>query len=168
MRGRKIATIFVFGVLALITLSAFSWVHHSMSGDVCSVPEDKPGASIFKDAVAALDKIIDLGLTFSTTLAGLGAALIMGWKTGVKLTYPSRLIILSATLFFVQSALYAITWRFWISDLLRTQCYEWLQDDHLKRLFSMHMGFFFLGLASIGVLVISSFFAEQPKDVEDN
>jgi hypothetical protein len=167
MRQRKIATIFVFGVLALIAISASSWVESSTAVAVCSVPEDKPGSGIFKDAVAVLDKIIDLGLTLSTTLAGLGSALIMGWKTGIKLTYTSRLILLSATLFFVQSALYAITWRYWISELLRIQCYEWLQDDHLQRLFAMHLSFFFLGLASIGVLVISSFFAEQPRHVED-
>jgi hypothetical protein len=167
MRRRTTATVLALGALALVAFSAVSYVGSSVDAPNCVPEEGKPGmATTFKDSVAALDKIIDLGLTFSTTLVGLGAALLMGWKTGIQLTYQSRLIILCATLFFVQSALYAITWRFWISTLLRIQCYEWL-EEHLTRLIQMHLGFFFLGLTSLGVLVVSSFFVGQTKDVED-
>jgi hypothetical protein len=91
-------TLWIVSILiGLICLSvlAFLWVAAG-SFKVCTPQQD---AESYAKTIAALDGIVDLGLKLSTTLVGLGAALLIGWKSELKLTFAIRVIVLVATLF---------------------------------------------------------------------
>jgi hypothetical protein len=142
---------------AVILLSAllYYWVREG-SFKVCTpqAPEEK-----YQKTIAALDAIVDLGLRLSTTLVGLGAALLIGLKSGLKLTGPIKILIIVSAVFFVQSALYAVWWRFGIAELWLNECLELVSEPWLDRRYQAHFYFFLAGLLSIGVLVISAVFA---------
>lgn len=108
----------------------------------------------FQKTIAALDGIADLGLKLSTSLVGFGAALLIGIKTGVSLTTPVRTALLVSMLMFVQSALYAVWWRFGIATSWLNKCLNMVAEDFMQRRYEAHLIFFLLGLISLGALVI--------------
>jgi hypothetical protein len=146
-------------LIGLICLSvlAFVWVAAG-SFKVCTPQQD---VESYAKTIAALDGIVDLGLKLSTTLVGLGAALLIGWKSELKLTFAIRVIVLAATVFLIQSALYAVWWRFGIAELWLNDCLELIAEPMLGRRYQAHFYFFLAGLVSLGVLVIGALFAEQ-------
>jgi hypothetical protein len=109
---------------------------------------------MYAKAIAALDGIVDLGIKLSTTLVGLGAALLIGWKSGLKLTIPVKLIVIIASLLLIQSTLYAVWWRFGIAELWLNDCLELVAEPRLDRRYQAHFYFFLSGLISLGVLVV--------------
>ena len=102
---RRQQTIWIVGILVvLVCLSglAYVWV---AAASRCAPQESQ---DTYAKTIAALDGIVDLGLKLSTSLVGLGAAVLIGWKAGLNLTFPIKVIILAATLLLIQSALYAV------------------------------------------------------------
>jgi hypothetical protein len=160
--NKRQQTIFIVVLTGLIGLSvlAYLWVA-SGSFSVCTPGEPAEG---YAKTIAALDGIVDLGLKLSTTLVGLGAAVLIGWKSGLKLTFPVKILILVATLLLVQSALYAVWWRFGIAELWLNDCIELVAQPQLGRRYQAHFYFFLAGLVSMGALVIGALFSEHAGD----
>ena len=158
-------TIFIVVLVGLIGLSvlAYFWVAAG-SFSVCTSDEPEEG---YAKTVAALDRIVDLGLTLSTSLVGLGAAVLIGWKSGLKLTFPIKILILVATLLLVQSALYAVWWRFGIAELWLNGCIELIAQPKLGRRYYAHFYFFLTGLVSLGLLVITGLLSENAAGGDD-
>jgi hypothetical protein len=153
-------TIWIIGILVgLICLSAlaYSWVAAG-SFSVCTPQESE---DTYAKTIAALDGIVDLGMKLSTTLVGFGAALLIGWKSELELTFPIRVIILVSTLLLIQSALYAVWWRLGVAELWLNDCLELIAQPMLGRRYQAHFYFFLAGLLSLGVLVIGALFSEQ-------
>ena len=153
-------TIWIIGILVgLMCLSALAyfWVAAG-SFSVCTPQESE---DTYAKTIAALDGIVDLGLKLSTTLVGFGAALLIGWKSELELTFPIRVIILVATLLLIQSALYAVWWQFGVAELWLNNCLELVAQPMLGRRYQAHFYFFLAGLISLGVLVIGALFSEQ-------
>ena len=144
------------GLLCLCAL-AFSWVAAG-SFRVCT-PQDAEDHLV--KTIAALDGIVDLSIKLSTTLVGLGAALLIGLKPGLRLTFSIKVIVIIATLLLIQSALYAVWWRFGVAELWLNQCLELVDEARLDRRYQAHFYFFLAGLVSLGVLVIGAMFSEQ-------
>jgi hypothetical protein len=149
----------VSAVVGLLCLSAliYSWVAGG-SFTVCT-PQDSNENMV--KTIAALDGIVDLSIKLSTSLVGLGAALLVGWKTGLKLTFPIKIIIIIAALLMVQSALYAVWWRFGVAELWLNECLELVAQPRLDRRYQAHFYFFLAGLVSLGALVIGATFTEH-------
>jgi hypothetical protein len=158
--NKRLQTIWVIGVLiSLSCLSGltYSWVAAG-SFKVCT-PQDSDN---YVKMVAALDSIVDLGIKLSTTLVGLGAALLIGWKSGLRLTFPIKVILIIASLLLIQSALYGVWWRFGIAELWLNDCLELVTQPRLGRRYEAHFYFFLSGLISLGALVIGTIFSERP------
>jgi hypothetical protein len=158
--NKRKQTIWIVGILVvLVCLSgvAYLWVAAG-SFSVCTPQESQ---DTYAKTIAALDGIVDLGLKLSTSLVGLGAAVLIGWKAGLKLTFPIKIIILVATLLLIQSALYAVWWRFGVAELWLNDCLELVAQPRLGRRYEAHYYFFLAGLISLGVLVISALFSEK-------
>jgi hypothetical protein len=158
--NKRQQTIWIIGILGgLICLSAvaYFWVAAG-SFKVCTPQESSQDT--YAKTIGALDGIVDLGLKLSTSLVGLGAALLIGWKSGLKLTFAIKIIILIATLLLIQSALYAVWWRFGVAELWLNDCLELVAEPLLGRRYQAHFYFFLAGLVSLGVLVIGALFSE--------
>ena len=154
MRTRVVITLASL-LLLCVSIPLVLWVA-SGSFKVCvPAPLDESN----QKTIAALDGIVDLGLTLSTTLIGVGAALLIGLKSGLKITLTVKVIILVATVFFVQSALYAVWWRLGVAEIWLNQCFNLLTAGYMQRRFEAHLVHFFLGLGSLGLLVIGALFA---------
>jgi hypothetical protein len=136
------AVIISLGVLLWVLLGAFG---ACVSGDT--------GES-FQKTIAALDGIADLGLKLSTSLVGLGAALLIGLKSGLTLTAPVRASLIVSMLMFTQSALYAVWWRMGIATSWLNECLNLVVEEYMQRRYEAHLGFFLVGLFSLGVLVL--------------
>jgi hypothetical protein len=105
MKPRAVSTIIFLSLLVLISFYVFNWT--SNFPYACRIENPSAEDNEITASIAILDKILDPGLTFSTTLAAFGAAILLRWKLQINLTFTSRLIIFAATLFFVQSGIYA-------------------------------------------------------------
>jgi hypothetical protein len=147
-------SIVVLLLLLIVGVAAFWWVAHG-SFRVCV---EGAFADSDQKTIATLDGIIDLGLKLSTTLVGVGAAVLIGLKSGLKMTPFVQVLLLVATLLFVQSALYAVWWRLGIAQIWLNQCFGLITAEYLQRRLEAHFGFFFLGLGALGLLVIGATF----------
>src|SRR5262249_43433249 len=162
--GQRIVWTFVtLTLLAVLSVPIYSWVA-SGSFKPCAAADllDRHAKTI-----VTLDGIIDLGLKLSTTLVGLGAAILIGLKQGLKLTLPIQLLIVIATILFVDSDLYAVWWRVGVAEIWLNECFDLVTEPRISRRFEAHFGFFILGLISLGALVIGALMAVPVERKED-
>lgn len=117
----------------------------------------------FQKTITVVDGTVDLGVKFSTTLVGLGAALLLGLKSGLTLTRGTRILLLLSITLFLQSALYGIWWRFGIADAWLNTCLNLLTEQPMQRRYMMHFLFFVFGLGSLGILAIFAAFARPSE-----
>jgi len=155
-RARQKCIIGVFAALTLVGGIAFAYVGAGRFG-VCTPHPPQDG---YIKTVSALDAIVQLGLNLATALVGVGTALLLGWKGGIKLTLSVKLTILVGMLFLVQSALYAVWWRLGIAELWVNECLELVSNPYLGTRYQAHVYFFLAGLAALGILVITVLFSE--------
>ena len=99
-------------LFTLVSVAIFLWVESGSAFKV-AVPTEGEVTKQYEQAIKALDGIADA----ATTLVGVGAAVFLGFKSGLNLTTPIRILILFATACFLQSALYAILWRIRVAEL---------------------------------------------------
>jgi hypothetical protein len=155
----------IFGVasLALVSLLIFGYVI-SGSSFVCPVLA-KPDPEKYAKVIAALDQVVDLGIKLSTTLAGLGAAMLLGWKSEWRTTQPViRFLVLLGAILFVQSALYAIWWRTGIAEAWFNNCPQLVAENRLQYRFEAHFYLFVLGLLCLGAIVVGALFTAPNAD----
>jgi hypothetical protein len=89
-----------------------------------------------QEAIKSLDAVADIGIKLSTTLVGLGAAILLGFKSGLTLTTPIRAFILLAIMCFLESALYAVLWRMRIAELWINDCLGLVVEPRLQYRFT--------------------------------
>jgi hypothetical protein len=116
--------------------------------------------------VAALDGTIALSIQISTGLTGVGAAALIGLKSGITLTPAVRALLLVSVLMFAQSALCASWWRFGVAEAWLNECLNIVAESYLHNRFQAHALFFAAGLISLGLLVIASARAARAEVVE--
>jgi hypothetical protein len=125
----------VIGAAVLVSIAIFFWVGSGSSFRVC-VPTDGAATTQHQEAIKALDAVADVGIKLSTTLVGIGAAILLGFKSGLILTTPIRACILLATLCFLESALYAVLWRMRIAELWINDCLALIVEPRLQYRFT--------------------------------
>jgi len=155
--GRRISAV---ALILSASMAIFLWVLSGSHFKVCLPPEPAQ-LDKYVRTIGSLDQVVDLGIKLSTTLAGLGAALLIGLRKGMTLTGPVKFFVLLSTILFVQSALYAIWWRTGIAELWLNDCPPLVAESRLQYRFNAHFYLFVAGLLSLGFVVVSSFFADQ-------
>jgi hypothetical protein len=165
MKLRAVSTIVWFILLALISLHVYYQTSDFLYA--CRIEDPSRYDKEITASIAILDKILDPGLTFSTTLAAFGAAALLGWKHQIKLTFISRLMIFAATIFFVQSGIYAIWFRYGASQIFSSGCPHIQVLEFFQRRVDAHLICFGLGLGSLGLLVIISLFSDLTNKTPD-
>jgi hypothetical protein len=155
-------------ILYVLISIAISWWVESGSAFNVSVPTEGEATKQYEQAIKALDGIADVGIKLATTLVGVGAAVFLGFKSGLILTTRIRILILFATACFLQSALYAVLWRMRIAELWVNNSLDLLSAPRLQYRFEAHFLFFLAGLAFLGMLVVSAALTEQKPSPGDN
>lgn len=121
----------------------------------------------FEKTIAALDSTVDLGLTLSVSLVGLGAALLVGLTSDlapdVKLTRPMRALIFVAILLFAQSAMAGVWWRLGIASVWLNQCTNWITEPFLFGRYQADFIFFVAGLFALLILVLVSTYGRHQE-----
>ncbi|MDE5457638.1 hypothetical protein GWE18_33465 [Bradyrhizobium sp. CSA112] len=117
--------------------------------------------------IATLTDIVDLGLKLSTALVGFGAAALVGIKTEVKLSRFMRVMLVTSILFFAQSALYGVWWRFGIAQMYLNECLSLITASALQWRFQAHVYLFMFGMCAVGILVLGAMFRETKKPEYD-
>jgi hypothetical protein len=107
-------------------------------------------------SVAVLDATIDLGTKLSTTLVGVGAALLIGLKQGVKLSPWPKLLLLLAIICFGQSAIAAVLWSLKVANSWINECLNLITEDMMQRLFEASFGLFIAGLVFTLLMVCAA------------
>jgi hypothetical protein len=112
-------------------------------------------------------QVVDLGIKMSTTLAGLGAALLLGLKSGLRTTRLTKLFVLFGTVLFVESALYAVWWRMGIAELWLNGCLALVAENRLMYRFYAHFYLFLAALVALGFVVLCAAFANSENEKGD-
>jgi hypothetical protein len=145
----------VIAATLVVSIAIYFLVESGSRFAVC-VPTEGTATSQHGEAIKSLDAIADVGIKLSTTLVGLGAAILLGFKSGLNLTTSIRALILLATTCFAESALYAVLWRMRIAELWINDCLSLVSEPRLQYRFEAHFAFFLAGLGCLAVLVISA------------
>lgn len=140
--------------IAVILLVAGGAWHFVNQGEFVCVHDTLDKSVGYSQTIAALDGIVDLGIKFSTTLTGIGAAVLLGWREGSTLGARTRLVLLISSSLFVQSALYGVWWRLGIGEAWLNECLNLVTEDVLQLRFTAHIYFFMSGLLSIAILTV--------------
>jgi hypothetical protein len=151
-------------LLILLGGSLFIYVW-ATSGRFGACVEGTAG-DLFRSVVGELDNTIDLTVKLSTTLAGVGAALLVGLKGGVKLTGPIRALLLISSCAFAESVFYAIKWRWGVADAWLNDCLNLLSEPSLQRLFDAHVLAFLIGVLALALLTITAALGASGGDAQ--
>jgi hypothetical protein len=153
----------VIGVAVAISIGIYFWVDSGSAFAVC-VPTQGEATKQHAEVIKSLDAIADISIKFATTLVGVRAAILLGFKSGMRLPLWSRAAILLATICSLESSLYAVLWRMRIAELWVNDCLELVTEPRLQYRFTAHFAFFLAGLFWLGVLVVSATFKDdEPK-----
>jgi len=146
---------FVIGFAVFASGVVFYLVQSGSSFKVC-VPTEGAATTQHEQAIKSLDAVADVGIKLSTTLVGFGAAILLGFKSGLTLTTSIRAFILLATICFLESALYAVLWRMRIAELWINDCLGLVTESRLQYRFDAHFAFFLAGLGCLALLVVAA------------
>ena len=141
------------GVAALIVLiCAVTWAW-ALKGTFGACVKGST-SEYLQRTIATLNDTIDLGIKLSVTLVGVGAAALIGFRTGIRLTNGMKMLLLLCVLLFGQSAMAGVAWR--LPNSWLNQCLNLITEDIMQRLFEICFAFF---LAGLGVTLVMVCFA---------
>lgn len=148
MFGRGTILIITGMLIASVSLLAFVATRQVA---LCYVGEDYDR---FERTAEFLIGVIDLTLALSTSLVGLGAALLIGLHPNIRLTPGSMLALLVGLLALAQSAAYGVWWKLQLANLWFNECYNQIASPHVQWKYQSHFGLMFVGIALLAVLVL--------------
>lgn len=152
----------IWAVLIIFSCAVFIWNYAAPFG-ICVRGSLAP---TLEKTISSLDSITDLSLKLSTTLVGIGAAVLIGLKSGVVLTSSIRHLLIVSTLLFTQSALYSVWWRLGIANSWLNDCLNVITDAALQRRYEAQLLCFIFGLVSLGVLVVVAGLSSNKVEVD--
>jgi hypothetical protein len=147
-------------IIAVVSVGLGLHVVSSASFKVC-VPIEASDFDRFEKTISSLDSVVDLSIKLCTTLIGLGAALLIGLKSGVHLTLRIRLFILVAAIFFIQSVFYAVLWRMGVAELWLNECLRLIAAPRLTSRYDAHLYTLLAGLVFLGLIIPAAMFSRD-------
>mgnify|MGYP001411116738 CR=1 FL=1 len=139
----------ILGVIVVASVAYWFWGRWA-EPLVCVVAEDEQR---FGKTAEFLSGILDLTLALSTSLVSLGAALLIGLHSGIRLTEWTAAILLAALVALAQSAGYGVLWKLQLANLWFNECYNLIASPDVQWLYQSHFVFLIGGIVAIAVLV---------------
>jgi len=119
---------------------------------VCAIAAEPTTAQT--KTVEFLNGMIELGLTLSTGLIALSAALLLGIQGPVKVTRGVLNVLCLSVFFLCQSVLYGFLWKFRVSKLWFNECWQKLDSTALQSVYTAHYVMLFSGILFFSLLVV--------------
>jgi hypothetical protein len=140
---------FFIGAIALVSvlLAVFGATRDVA---LCIVGE---GQERYEKTAEFLNGVLDLSLTLSTSLVSLGAALLLGFHSNIRLTPISAALLLLALVGLAQSAAYGIWWKLQLADLWFNECFNQIGSPHFQWFYQAHFLFLVTGIFFVALLV---------------
>jgi hypothetical protein len=131
----------LFGTIGIACAYAWYW---ATSGTFVCVKGtiDEP----LQKTVSTLDGAVELGIKLSISLVAAGAAPLVGFTTGVRLTPWTKSLLLIAVLLFGQSAMAGVWWKLRVANSWMNECLNLVSEDLIQRVFEAAFYFFSAGL----------------------
>jgi hypothetical protein len=124
----------------------------SLNGEFGACVKGTIGDTLQK-TITTVDGIIELAIKLSITLVGAGAALLLGLKSGMRLTPGVKVLTLTAVLLFGQASLAGVWWRRWVANSWLNECLNLVSEPVMQRLFSAAFIFFMAGLVMLLIML---------------
>ena len=148
-----IATLILVIVVVTGAVAVYSSWSQSFQG--CELLDPTESTKL---ALEQYSETIQQLLTLSTTLAALGAAVLLGFQKGLSLTKDRRILGLASTACFTLSAYFALLWKSGLGQILYIQCPKLLAGPAMQFSFDATANFFLAGLLLIGLVVLLAAF----------
>ena len=146
----SIRPVIVAVVAAFFVACAVIGVNFWIPLDVCNRGgPDEP----YKQTVEFLSGILELGLSLSTALVGLSAALLIGLQGSLKLNRLSMSVVLIAMICLASAIVCGVLWKFQIANLWFNACYHLVSTSRIQSFYQAHFMFFLSGVILIGIVV---------------
>jgi hypothetical protein len=117
---------------------------------LCIVGE---GQERYEKTAEFLNGVLDLSLTLSTSLVSLGAALLLGFHSNIRLTPLNATLLLLALAALAQSAGYGVWWKLQLADLWFNECFNQIGSPHFQWFYQAHFLFLMIGIFFVALLV---------------
>ena len=150
--------------VAILGAGALAWVW-SYSFEPCAI---EPVSEDLKLALGHYSQTIQQLLNLSTAVAALGAAVLLGLQTGVRLSHGRSVLVLSSTICFVLCAYFTLLWQSRLGQSLLQGCPQLVTEKFMVVPFNAAAYSFVAGLALIGLVVGLSAYQRDSKLERDD
>jgi hypothetical protein len=139
-------------LLGVILIPSIAVVVYGSTREValCVVAE---GQERYEAPAEFLSGVLDLTLALSTSLVSLGAALLIGLHSNVRLTPAGATCLFVALVALAQSAGYGVWWKLHLANLWFNECYNQIASPHVQWVYQAHFALLIFGIVSIALLV---------------
>lgn len=135
----------------------------ALFGGFAACPAGETGET-FQKTIATLDGTIELGLKLSVALIGAGAAVILGLKTGIRMTQRVKAVLFTAIILFGESAIAGVLWRLRLANAWLNGCLALVTTPYMTRLFDAAFYLFIAGLLATLVMVSDAAWGKASKE----
>lgn len=163
MLAGKLLRLAVCAAVALACLAGWTWA--GRGGVVCV---NGTLGEALQRTVATLDTTIDLGIKLSISLVAVGSAVLLGLKSGIRLTAWIKTVLFTSVVLFGQSAFAGVVWKLKVANGWMNECLNLVAEQQLQRMFNLAYGFFLIGLVftliMVGVAVTNNAGTKERQD----
>ncbi|MBY0250036.1 MAG: hypothetical protein K2X54_01410 [Methylobacterium organophilum] len=151
----RIVTGLVAGGTFLAVAVASGWIWRGVLAADYGVCVRGLSGDYFDKALTALDSNIELGIKLSVAIVGVGGALLLGLKSGIEMPRWMKAILVTALLYFTQSALFGAWWRLGVANGWLNECPNLVREPRMGEIYRSAFAMFILGLAALMVLLVA-------------
>jgi hypothetical protein len=147
-----------FAFLAVISGVVWLWVLGASFG-ACVVGSTTES---LQKTVEALDETANYTITWSVTIIGASTAILLGLKSGLRLTPWSKSLLLICSIFFGQAAAAGVYWKLRVANSWLNRCLNLIYEPSIAFAFDAMLYFLGLGLFCALLLVCVAAWTMSP------
>lgn len=149
LRDGEIVRAIAFVALASASAFLLFWI---WNGKVEACEVGKTGEYLQK-TFETLDATVNYVITWSVTIIGASAAILLGLKSGMRLTAWSKALLLIVSALFLQAAGAGVYWKLQLANSWLNRCLNLIYQPQVTRAFDGMLYFLTAGLILSFVLV---------------
>jgi hypothetical protein len=152
-----------FVVLVVVSACIWGWI---IAGTFGACVVGTTGDTLQK-TVSALDSTMDLGIKLSVALIGAVGAVVLGIKSGMRLTPWSKTLLIICAVLFGQSVAAGVYWKLEVADSWLNRCLNLITEPQVRRAFDGSLWFYSTGIFCALVLLFFAAWGAQTTGGRD-